>query len=384
MFGRFWYILLIIVVLSNIGFSLEMPISNFGFNNIEIIGPNQKICETITIPQNQEELRGILSIKAEFIGDLGDNTYLQVTFDDDFKTLVWPDNFNCKNNCFARIFIPKTSDDIKTEICLNAGGKAINSKIFSSSTIGFYDTPVIEIEHTSPGTIVLDERARMQIKVRNKGSKSAEIFVQFLAENLRDFLNITSFDIVEGDASARTTLKPGEEKEFVYYIKPIKSSSYNLPAAVLFFENIFEEYQKISSLHPQLIVLDKEQVSLLLISEELKENKFNFRAVIRNNWDESFSGELVLLPKDLILNNNLEIFLNPFEEKEILFSTIKLGAGNYSVLAQINQIEKEDIFVSESLEFVIKEKDYSFEIIFSALAIIISFSIFGWIYFQKN
>lgn len=384
MFKTFIFALILIIIFSNIVIAFERPLSDFGFTDIEIIGPDQKICETIIIPENEEDFGGILSIKSEFIGELGDNTYVLVTFNEDIKTLVWPDNFNCEDDCVARIFLPNLPTDIETQICLNAGGKAINSKIFSSSLVGFYDTPVIEIEHMSPGTIILDERAQMKIRVRNKGTMSTEIFVQFLAENLREFLNITSFDIVEGDASARTTLLPGEEKEFIYYIKPIKSSSYNLPAAVLFFDNIFGEYQKISSSHPQLVVLNKEQISLLVVSEGLREKEFNFKVIIRNNWDKPFAGELLMLPKDLILENNLEIQLSPFEEKELIVNTISLSPGSYSILAQLNQIEEEDFFVSESLEFLVKEKDYFFEIMFSIIAVVISLSIFGWIYFQKN
>lgn len=374
-------ILLILLIMLSFTIADESPLNLFGFNDIKLIGPNQKVCENIVLPENNTNKFGIISLKTEFIGEIGDNTYVLVSFNGD-EQIIWTDNFNCLDKCVARIFVPKSTDPIETKICLNAGGKSISSQIFSNSFIGFYDTPVIEIEHISPQLIILDERAEMKIRLKNSGNKEADIFVQFLSENLREFLNITSFDIVQGDTSVKTTLLPNQEKEFIYYIKPTKVSSYNLPTAVVFFENIFGENQKISSNYPSLIVLDKEKVNLILISEELKENNFKFKLIIKNNRADNITGNLILLPNDLFFDNNVEINLRSFEEKEILFEINNLKSGNYSIMTQF--LLNDNLFISNSLEFVIKEKDYFFEIIFSLIGIIISLLIFSWIYFQKS
>jgi hypothetical protein len=362
--------------------SAETSLKNYGFNGIEILGADQLVCETIIIPQSEEAGHGIISIYASFLGEIGDNTFVKVIFDDSIEQLIWPENFSCKTDCIARVFTPFLNKDVKTTICLNSGGKAINSKIFANSLIGIYNTPVLEIEHISPGEIVLGERAKMLIKVKNRGNLPADIFVQFLAEDLRTFLKITSFDIVEGDASAKTTLKVGEEKEFIYYIKPTNTSAYNLPSAVLTFDNIFNETQKITSNHPQLDVIDQKRLNLLAVGGELSDDEFNFKILVKNNWATSFEGKLSITPFDLINDYSSVISLKPFEEKEFLFSTKNLNPGHYSILAQIDT--NNDFFVSESLEFTVNKRDYSFEILFSTIALFIAMAIFAWIYFQKN
>ncbi len=379
---KFMLVLSLILIFSSVSLAFENTLQNYGFNGIEIIGPDQKICQTFTIPKSIEQGHGILSIRSEFIGEVGDNTYVTISFNEGKENLIWTENFICVNNCVARVFTPILSEDILTTICLNSGGKTSYSKIFANSSIGTYNSPVLEIEHNSPGQIVLGERARMQIKIKNSGNLPADVFVQFLAEDLRSFLKITSFDIVEGDASARVTINPNEEKEFFYYIKPTQSSSYNLPSAVLSFTNIFNENQKIASSHPPLIVLDQEQINLILISEKLSDDKFSFKLLIKNNWNSNFVGNLELAPFDLIDDYNSVLLLRPFEEKEILLQTKNLNAGKYSILATIDSNNK--FFASESLEFLIDKKDYSFEILFSTIAILIAAVIFAWIYFQKN
>ncbi len=380
--SKYFIIFLLFLILLSNTFALEASLQNYGFKGIEIIGADQLVCETIIIPKNEENKNGIISLYASFLGEIGDNTFVKVIFDDSTEQLIWPENFNCKTDCIARVFTPVLNNDVKTTICLNSGGKAINSKIYPNSLIGVYNTPVLEIEHISPGEIILGERAKMIIKIKNRGNLPVDVFVQFLAEDLRTYLKITSFDIVEGDASAKTMLRVGEEKEFVYYIKPTNSSVYNLPSAVLSFENIFNESQKITSNHPQLYVTSQEKVSLIAIGGKLSDKEFNFKVLVKNNLATEFNGELVITPLDLIMDYSPVISLKPFEEKEFNFSTKNLNPGKYSVLAQINSTD--EFFVSESLDFTVNKNDYSFEIIFSTIAIFIAIAIFAWIYFQKS
>lgn len=374
--------LLILVILSSSVFAFESAISNYGFNEIEITSEMTKRCDSFTLPATLEEGGGILSIRADFIGEEADNTYVSVNFNDEEEMVFWPENFVCNPDCLLRVFTPKLDKDNLVEICANTGGKSTLAKVYENSSIGLYDTPVIEIEHISPEEIVLGQRAKMRIKLKNSGVLDTSVFVQFLSEDLRTFLKITSFDIVEGDASATTSLVAGEEKEFIYYIKPTQSSAYNLPSAVVSFENVFGENQKIYSNHPQLVVKDPTQINLVLVSEELTENDFEFKLVIKNNWDEEFSGNLIINPNDLIEDYLGEIILEPNEEKEITFETKNLNPGKYSILAQVNSGEV--TYTSDPIDFSINKNDYTFEIIFSFIAVILALTILFWIYYSKT
>jgi hypothetical protein len=371
------FLLLIIINVNAQTFALE----NNGLTQIEINESDSRVCENFTLPVVEEEGRGIMSLIAEFRGEAADNTYISVKFNDEEEQVFWPENLVCGTDCVLRVFTPSLDEENEVRVCLNTGGKTNFARLYDSSWLGVFETPVIEIEHTSLEEIVLGQRARMKINVKNTGTIDANIFVQFLAEDLRSFLKITSFDIVEGDASARTNLAAGEEKEFIYYIKPTKSSGYNLPSAVLTFENVFGENQKIYSNHPQLIVNDPTQIDLILVSEELTNNDFEFKLVVNNNWDEEFNGIITINPSDLIEDYDENIKINPNEEVELTFETKNLSPGQYSILAQV---ESDQIsYLSNSLEFSINKKDYIFEIIFSFIAVIIGIGIFVWIYFQK-
>ncbi len=386
---KFVSLLLVLLFLTAGAYAFEKELTNFGFEAVSLTSPNETHCQTIQISIPSEELinnyEPILSIYANFVGEKSDNSYVSVKINDMDTKILWPESFVCNSDCVARVFVPelRNNNSVSGKICVVSGGKSTAS-LSTKSKIGLYTSPILEIENISPEKMVLGERAKMIIRVKNIGSISSDVFVQFIAQDLRAFIEITSFDIVEGDASASTTIKKGETKEFVYYIKPTKVSSYNLPSAVLFFENIFGERQKILSSHPQLEVYKPEQISLVLISskkENIEKNKFTFEVAIKNNYDEEFAGKLLVYPTDIVNNPELEIKIPAFAEKKVFFSTEELMPGNYSVIVQVDN--NGILYTSESISFSVVDNDFVFEIVFSILAILIACIIFLVIYFEK-
>ncbi|MBT4192387.1 MAG: hypothetical protein HOE11_03695 [Candidatus Diapherotrites archaeon] len=367
--------------------ALEFPLSNYGFNEIEVTGASMRECQSFTLDLTQLKdtafySEGILSLKTDFIGEKGDNSFISVKINSEKEQVLWPEYFSCNNGCWARLFIDDLLDDTKlVRVCISTGGKTSSAKVNASSTIGLYDTPTLEIKNTSPSEIVLGQRAEMNIIVKNTGTKDADVFVQFIAQDLRSLLKITSFDIVEGDASATEIIPAGEEKRFTYYIKPTQASVYNLPAAALFFDNIFGETQQITSTHPQLSVIAPKQIDLVLVSEGLIDNQMTTKVVVRNNWDTPFDGNLSIKPYDLLTGNIIKVFLDKKQEKEFIFKTKTLLPGKYSLLAEIDA--NDTIYVSDSVSFQIQSKDMTIEIVIAVIAIIIALAIFFRIYFGK-
>ncbi|MBT4597261.1 MAG: hypothetical protein HOC95_04760 [Candidatus Diapherotrites archaeon] len=367
--------------------ALEFPLSNYGFNEIEVTGASMRECQSFTLDLTQLKdtafySEGILSLKTDFIGEKGDNSFISVKINSEKEQVLWPEYFSCNNGCWARLFIDDLLDDTKlVRVCISTGGKTSSAKVNASSTIGLYDTPTLEIKNTSPSEIVLGQRAEMNIIVKNKGTKDADVFVQFIAQDLRSLLKITSFDIVEGDASATEIIPAGEEKRFTYYIKPTQASVYNLPAAALFFDNIFNETQQITSTHPQLSVIAPKQIDLVLVSEGLIDNQMTTKVVVRNNWETPFDGNLSIKPYDLLTGNIIKVFLDKKQEKEFIFKTKTLLPGKYSLLAEIDA--NDTIYVSDSVSFQIQSKDMTIEIVIAVIAIIIALAIFFRIYFGK-
>ncbi len=377
------YLVLFILFCSSFALAYESSLDNFGFEPIIINQPNKVDCVdlNITLPVNElEETKDpILSVYADFLGEEGDNSYVSVQINDLKEKILWPESFFCETDCVSRVFVPELrNNSVMAKICLRAGGKS-TAKL-TNAKIGLYNSPILSIENIAPNEIVLGQRAQIKIKVSNVGSKPSDVFVQFVAEDLRAFIDITSFDIVEGDASASTKINANEEKEFIFYIKPTQVSPYNLPSSVLFFENIFGEKQKVFSSHPQLSVIAQNQIDLVLIGGELKDNVFNFKVRLKNNYATEFDGNLTIFPMDLV-EQKTNIFLPSFGEKEIEFSTSTLPIGSYSLIAQVDN--NASTYLSESISFDVTNKNYAFEIFFAIIAVIITITIFLAIHFEK-
>ena len=378
------FVLISLLFILNLAFAVD-NIYNYGFEGIELIGSEQKQCQAFTVNYTQKEtasLDGILSIRAEFIGKDNDNSYILTKINGE-ESIIWPENFSCGDACWARVFIPELKySETDVEICLITGGATQKANVFSDSTIGLYPSPVVLIENEAPEKIFLGQRAELKSTIKNIGSRDVDIFVQFVGEDTRAVIEISSFDIVEGEPKATTTIKAGETREFFYFIKPNLASSYNLPSSVLTFTNVFGEKQEVLSNHPSMVVLSPEQADIIIISEGLEENKFNVKVVVTNNWSEEFVGKLKIMPSDLIDLPEIDISIPGNAEEEFIFQTKVLDLGNYSLSAIL--LDGNNIFTTKSISFEVNKNDFMFGIILAAIGGIIALAIFLIIYFWEN
>jgi hypothetical protein len=382
--GAIFSFILVLLFLLPLAFAVD-NLSLYGFEGIELVGSNKLGCETLSFDFREtfsSESEGILSIKADFVGKSGDNSFVSVEINGK-KQIVWPEYFFCDGSCWARVSVPNLKE-VPTiiELCIASGGATQSAKIYKESTIGFYTSPVLSVETTAPQQIFLGQRAQLQTTVRNTGSAEADFFIQFVSEDRRAIMEITSFDIVDGDPSARAIIKPNESKTFTYFIKPTNASSYNLPSSVLIFTNIFGEKQYHFSNHPSMNVLDPEQVSIIIIGNDLAEDVFNFKLKVINNWSKPFLGKISILPKDLVEKQVEEISLPANSEQEFSFSTKELLPGKYSISALI--ADSNNAYSTASVSFEVKKQDFSFEILLSIFGVIIAVAIFVGIYFWKE
>jgi len=360
-------------------------LSMYGFKNIEITGFGQKECTTLNVDYTTKESiseNGILSLRSEFIGKNNDNSYVLVKINGSEK-IIWPEEFICNSGCWARVYIPELRyAQTEIDICLITGGATQKATLFSDSTIGLYSSPIILIENVSPEKILLGQRAELTTTIKNIGSREAEIFVQFVGEDTRAVIEISSFDIVEGDPKATTIIKAGETRVFSYLIKPNLTSSFNLPSSILTFTNIFGEKQKIASNHPSLSVLDPDQADVIMISKGIEEDIFKFKVKVTNNWAEPFNGKIEILPSDLVEISQYNITVLGNAEMEYEFMTKTLAPGNYSISATL--LDGEDAFTTTSISFEINKADFAFEILLAIVGGIIALAIFLIIYFWES
>jgi azurin len=367
-------------------FAYEESLSVFGFTGISNDKAFSSDCKTllISVPDVSKDsnTRGILSLSAVFTDYQQDSSYVSVSINGAPEEILWPEDFSCAQHCWARLFVPNLeTTEVPVKICTVLGGVSKKVEVTTDSFLGLYDTPVLSIENQSPAQIFLGERAKMSIIVSNTGVKAANVFVQFVHPDTRARVVISSFDIVEGDSSASTTIEPNQTKEFVYYIKPTVLSTYNLPSAALFFTNLFGERQTIISEHPQMSVVSYNRVDVSLVALS-NSAPYSFKAIIKNNWPVEFDGNIIISPQTALQNPITGLSIPAGEEKEIVFAANTLAQGKYSFFASIN--DTNNIYSSNKIDIEVKDAPIPYEVIIAVLAIIVGAGIFAWIYYQKS
>lgn len=375
------FILLVSFVLA-----YSAPLTDFGFTTIDLNDAIQNECRTINLDFTDKNLLGvgILSINASFFGEKSDSSRVSVKINEGDIQFIWPEYFSCKENCWARVFLPSIlNKKTKIELCLSTGGATTRANVFESSFVGFYDSPLLSVTNTAPESIILGEHANMVVSVKNEGTKEANVFVQFVSQDLRSFIQITSFDIVDGSSNATIVIAPGAEEKFSFSIKPAKASSYNLPYSIIKFENVFGETQTISGNHPQLLVLPKTPLEVTLVSSEV-DKKLKLTAIIKNNLSEKFEGKLIIKPQDLISLSEHNISIFPGEEQQAIFMTEDLPFGDYVFSAEIKLNDSNDFIKSNSIDYSVKKDSVPLELVLAVLAIIVAVAVFFTINFVKK
>jgi hypothetical protein len=385
--SRKCFVLMLVLFILGSAMAFQAPLSNYGFEDISTSVVSEKICKTVDVNISElalsEEGVGLLSINSSFGGKEIDNTYISVSVNGQEEKVFWKEFFSCKNDsCWARVYVPelkKGSTQIK--LCAILGGNTTNVSIFKESFIGIYDIPFLKIKNQSPSQIFLGDRAKMSIIVSNEGTELATVYVQFVHPDTRAKVSISSFDIVEGDSSATTSLLPGETRQFDYYIKPTILSSYNLPSAALFFTNNFGEEQVLISNHPTLSVVTPKRIELSLVTIS-ETNPVSFKAVIKNNWSVPFNGTIILSPQTKVIKSIQDISVSANGEQEMVFEVASLKSGKEAFFATITDMN--DIFSSNTIEIESKENSLSLSVMLALGGIILGLLIFVWIYFAKK
>ncbi len=375
------------ITLALSAFAYEVPLSEFGFAPISNTTNFTRDCKELTleIPSNTLANEGgapILSLNSNFYNYSNDTSYVSVSINGSEEEVIWPESFACTESCYARVFLPELMQgQTKVNICAVLGGKTQGIEILEASKIGLYNTPVLTIKNSAPGIVYLGDRAKMTTIVTNEGTKASTIRVQFIHPDTRAAVNITSFDIVEGESYAVTTIYPGETKNFVYYIKPTVLGLYNLPSAAMFFKNVFGENQFMISNHPMMSVQTRKQIEVSLIAVSDSEPR-TFKAIIKNNLDQAFSGVITISPQVEIQDAMQEVEVPANSEKEILFKSEALTEGDYEFFATIR--DTNNIYSSNKIAVQVENNSISIQMILAIVGIIAGALIFAWIYFLSE
>jgi hypothetical protein len=314
----------------------ESNISDFGFKGISI-KENSSSCEQFILPLEKSNLTPILSIKALFSSVMNDDSKISVSFDGVNTQTFLASDFLCTENinCVIRIFVPKTdANTTNVSICAISGPLTNNLLVLKESKFGFYDSPWLSIENTVSPSINLGEQAKMSIVVTNSGTKQSDIFVQFIRPSVRTDVDIDSFDIVSGESQARAVILPGAEREFVYYIKPTKESTYNLSNSILFFDNIFGERQSIKSNYSRLVVLNENYLKVTSILET-DTNNVLLKVILTNNLPSTYTGHLQVYPKNYFSNSELNVSVPAEAEMDYVFTLPLSEATNATFFAEV-------------------------------------------------
>ena len=389
----FVFAIALLVLIATTGLAFQTPLSEFGFEGADANAPLSRDCQTITLNISSNasgnETVGILSLRANFESIKSDSSYVSVKTLEGTQ-LIWPENLLCAEgdevsdgNCWARIFLPALStQEVETEICVQTGGETAFGKIFFDSFVGLYNSPRITITNSAPAEIDLGERAKLSTKIKNSGTKNATVFIQFVKPDTRAAVDITSFDIIDGQSTTTLLLKAGEEQEFSYYVKPSKASSYNLSSSIAVFENVFGEQQGVISNHAQMNVKELKQIELTLVGREISSKEFELKAIVKNNSSEPFNGTIFISPSAFIRDSNQDLFVEPLNEKSVYFYSKELPLGAYSFTATI--VDNNTQYASNTITAELKDQPIPFEIIFAVIGVIILAVFLYFIYGKRE
>ncbi|MCX6801035.1 MAG: hypothetical protein NTZ73_02510 [Candidatus Diapherotrites archaeon] len=365
-------------------FAFEKTFSELGYPGLNVETVRSTNCSTINFSVPQETLNSdlfpIFSLKMEYYPMLGGDSRITIKLDNSREIKILPMDFSCDEECWARVSVPKEEmgAENSAEICAISGKSTSELVLLSESKIGFYDTPVFSLRKESPGTILLGQKAKLKIIATNSGSKDANVFVQFISPLTREAIEITSFDVVEGESSARTVIKSGETREFVFYIKPTLASGYNLPAAVLFFENVFGEEQKVVSNHPQLEVIEPKDVKVVIVASKPEGKSFSFLVEVKNNRMVPFQGLLKISNQELVEGAISPISVPPNSDKQFSFVAKNLSVGDYSIFATVE--DENASYNSNTVAFAISGGGLPIEVYFAIFGLIVSAVLLWYIY----
>ena len=385
-------LVLAILFLAQAAFAYEQNLSAFGFQGLNLSSASDRNCQTITVDAASNATAGaqvgILSVQADFNGPVNDTSFVTVKINDSDPTLFWPENFSCttENGCWARVYATELANGPTTiQLCITAGNETPAAEITNKSFLGFYDAPVLEIETNAPKVVILGDQVQMTTVIRNVGSSDANIFAQFIHPDVRSLVEITSFDIIEGQSSANALITAGQTSTFVYSIKPTKVSTYNLPSAVVRFDNIFGEKQDIRSGHPQMAVVTPKQLELAIVGTQEKsagQTTFALKVLAKNSWDTPFEGTISVSPSGVVNDSNLPIIILPQSEKQMMFYTSALAPGKYTFSSEIT--DGNNIYKADSISFEVVQDGIPIEIVLSIIGVILAIVIVYWIYSVKK
>jgi hypothetical protein len=212
------YITILFIFLFSFTYSQEIILRNNSYSDLVVEGANNKQCEQYNFVIDSAVLSTqkfpIFSIKTSFAPIIDDESKITLNFNNQGEITIWGDQFSCDGWCWGRVVIPKAklNSNNTLEICVTNTELTERTVVFADSYLDFYESPVFTLEKISPGTILLGDKAEMQIVAKNFRSKDANVFIQFIDPVGKKVVNIDSFDIVEGDSTARTTILAGEQK----------------------------------------------------------------------------------------------------------------------------------------------------------------------------
>lgn len=236
----------------------ETTLKEANFPGLTVYGAMQEQCSSLVFVKDAlAEEKGvfiILSLHASFQPTSNGNAEVQVLNTDGNKLIA---DLKTKDflNDWARVEIPKQGlvEKNNLKVCAKTSNSITKIEIIEDSKIGYYKMPVFEIEKTVAKTKpIVGKEVEVTVKATNIGSEVGKAKVSYWNVEL-DIAQIT-----KGDSEFEGTIQPGQTVTMHYFVKPKYAVQMDLLPAIIEFENIFGEKQKIYSERPTLYVQEPE------------------------------------------------------------------------------------------------------------------------------
>lgn len=347
----------------------EKSFAERGFEDFVVDGANEFDCFSVSfLNHSEEDLFPILSLQANFLPVVQGNASVLVELNGERVEELKPKDFRCGEECVVRITLPKESlvEENDLNLCFGTGNTITRIVLSNESALGFYLTPVFLegdfVKSVSKTTLFPEEKIEVKILIHNSGSAPAVLDLNFVKPFLEERLGY--IEVIGDTYFSNVELGVDETKEFKHFVKPKKAIQMSLPSALLEYENVFGETEKI---HSNIVYLNVEEIEEKLLGRVFAEKnvfRVNEDAVVRivvSNLSEkdSFNAELILnAPDGIGLGENGEEFeILPKETRSFEFLVSAENVGEYGVGCTLSYGDNESECPEISLVFEEKEED---------------------------
>jgi hypothetical protein len=347
---RTYWIVLAVILLSTVVSAETITQSSFqslGFAAFENNQPNESSCRDFLLfkdlNKNSADYYTIVSLRVQFEPVASADANVTVFLDANPEALATSEATDFRDNWW-RVQLPNEQlrEQNNLTVCLNNSSSTTRSVLLADSLFGTYKTAEFKPEDfaktVSNYQPLYGQEFVQTVSLKNSGSEAATVHIQYEKPGI----SFRHLAFVKGDTNFDGIILPGQTVSFSYSMKSTQTGPFTLPAAIVFYSNIFGEEEKLVSNYPVIEVKEPDiKVQAVVLNKTVEKRivpgkALVFQVLLTNYGQFELSNIALIFPEQegLSLNSQKNILvssLKPGENKTIDFSVTPNQPGSYTI-----------------------------------------------------